>query len=49
MVESYLWWPIFLDREMTIERVRLEQKSGGRSGDFRRDAVNDPPGPSSDT
>ena len=26
-----------VDRVMTIERVRLEQKSGGRSGTFRRD------------
>ena len=26
------------DRGMTIERVRLEAKSGGRSGDFRRTA-----------
>jgi cyclic pyranopterin phosphate synthase len=25
-----------VDREMTIERVRLEEKSGGRSGLFRR-------------
>jgi cyclic pyranopterin phosphate synthase len=25
------------DRVMTVERVRLERKSGGRSGDFRRD------------
>jgi len=24
------------DRSMTIERVRLEEKSGGKSGDFRR-------------
>jgi cyclic pyranopterin phosphate synthase len=28
-----------VDRGMTIERVRLEAKSGGRSGDFRRDAA----------
>ncbi len=27
-----------VDRGMTIERVRLEAKSGGKSGDFRRDA-----------
>jgi cyclic pyranopterin monophosphate synthase len=27
-----------VDRGMTIERVRLEAKSGGRSGDFRRGA-----------
>jgi cyclic pyranopterin phosphate synthase len=26
-----------VDRVMTVERVRLERKSGGRSGDFRRD------------
>ena len=26
-----------VDRVMTIERVRLEEKSGGRSGSFRRD------------
>ncbi len=26
-----------VDRVMTIERVRLEEKSGGRSGAFRRD------------
>jgi len=26
-----------VDRGMTIERVRLEEKSGGRSGTFRRD------------
>jgi cyclic pyranopterin phosphate synthase len=26
-----------MDRVMTIERVRLEEKSGGRSGTFRRD------------
>jgi cyclic pyranopterin phosphate synthase len=26
-----------VDRVMTVERVRLEEKSGGRSGDFRRD------------
>jgi len=26
-----------VDRVMTIERVRLEEKSGGRSGPFRRD------------
>lgn len=25
-----------LDREMTIEEIRLESKSGGRSGEFRR-------------
>ncbi|MBI1322277.1 cyclic pyranopterin monophosphate synthase MoaC [bacterium] len=25
-----------LDREMTIEAIRLESKSGGRSGEFRR-------------
>ena len=25
-----------VDRVMTVERVRLEEKSGGRSGDFRR-------------
>ena len=27
-----------VDRGMTIERVRLEEKSGGKSGDFRRTA-----------
>ena len=27
-----------VDRVMTVERVRLEEKSGGRSGTFRRDA-----------
>lgn len=27
-----------VDRVMTIEQVRLEEKSGGRSGTFRRDA-----------
>jgi cyclic pyranopterin phosphate synthase len=26
-----------VDRIMTIERIRLEEKSGGRSGTFRRD------------
>lgn len=26
-----------VDRDMTIERIRLEEKSGGRSGHFRRD------------
>jgi cyclic pyranopterin phosphate synthase len=26
-----------VDRVMTVERVRLEEKSGGRSGHFRRD------------
>src|SRR5437762_1724691 len=26
-----------VDRTMTIERVRLEEKIGGRSGDFQRD------------
>ena len=26
-----------VDRVMTIERVRLEEKSGGRSGNFRRE------------
>jgi cyclic pyranopterin monophosphate synthase len=31
-----------VDRGMTIERVRLEAKSGGKSGDFRRD--DEPPG-----
>jgi cyclic pyranopterin phosphate synthase len=31
-----------VDRTMTIERVRLEEKSGGKSGDFRRD--DEPPG-----
>lgn len=27
-----------VDREMTVEQVRLERKGGGKSGDFRRDA-----------
>ncbi len=27
-----------VDRGMVIERIQLEAKSGGRSGDFRRDA-----------
>jgi cyclic pyranopterin monophosphate synthase len=27
-----------VDREMTIEAVRLDEKTGGRSGTFRRDA-----------
>jgi cyclic pyranopterin phosphate synthase len=27
-----------VDRTMTIERVRLEEKSGGKSGNFSRDA-----------
>ncbi|HVA48302.1 MAG TPA: cyclic pyranopterin monophosphate synthase MoaC [Pirellulales bacterium] len=27
-----------VDRSMTIERVRLEEKSGGRSGHYQRDA-----------
>jgi cyclic pyranopterin phosphate synthase len=27
-----------VDRSMTVERIRLEEKSGGRSGHFRRDA-----------
>lgn len=31
-----------VDREMTVEQVRLEQKGGGKSGDFRRD--DDPSG-----
>ena len=26
-----------VDRVMTIERIRLEEKSGGKSGTFRRD------------
>jgi cyclic pyranopterin monophosphate synthase len=30
------------DRSMTVERVRLEEKSGGKSGDFRR--ADEPPG-----
>jgi len=33
-----------VDRGLTIERIRLEEKSGGKSGDFRRD--DEPPGPS---
>jgi cyclic pyranopterin phosphate synthase len=28
-----------IDREMVIERVQLESKSGGRSGDFKRNSV----------
>jgi cyclic pyranopterin phosphate synthase len=28
-----------VDRVMTVERVRLEEKSGGRSGTFRRDGA----------
>ena len=28
-----------VDRGMTVERIRLESKSGGRSGDFRRTEV----------
>ncbi len=31
------------DREMVIEQIRLEEKSGGRSGHFRRDASADSP------
>ena len=27
-----------VDRVMTVERIRLEEKSGGKSGHFRRDA-----------
>lgn len=27
-----------VDREMTVEQVRLERKGGGKSGDFRRDS-----------
>jgi cyclic pyranopterin phosphate synthase len=27
-----------VDREMTVELVRLERKGGGKSGDFRRDS-----------
>ena len=27
-----------VDRDMTIEQIRLESKSGGRSGDFLRDS-----------
>lgn len=34
-----------IDREMSVERVRLVAKSGGRSGDFRRsDEPEGPPG-----
>src|ERR1700722_20020105 len=29
-----------VDRAMTVERIRLEEKSGGRSGHFVRDAGN---------
>jgi cyclic pyranopterin phosphate synthase len=28
-----------IDRGMTIERIRLEEKSGGRSGTYRRDSA----------
>lgn len=31
------------DRQMHIEQVRLEEKSGGRSGHFRRPAASDSP------
>jgi cyclic pyranopterin phosphate synthase len=36
-----------VDRGMTIERVRLEEKTGGKSGDFRHPAAtpDEPPGP----
>jgi cyclic pyranopterin phosphate synthase len=27
------------DKAMVIDQVRLEEKSGGASGDFRRDAI----------
>jgi cyclic pyranopterin phosphate synthase len=30
-----------VDRGMTIERVRLEEKAGGRSGHFRREAADE--------
>jgi len=32
-----------VDRGLTIERIRLEAKSGGKSGDFRRDDGPPPP------
>ena len=35
-----------VDRGMTIDRVRLEEKSGGRSGHYRREDVKNGPGPS---
>ncbi|GIW89130.1 MAG: cyclic pyranopterin monophosphate synthase accessory protein [Isosphaeraceae bacterium] len=31
-----------VDRELVIERVRLEEKHGGRSGSFRRDVTDQP-------
>jgi cyclic pyranopterin phosphate synthase len=31
------------DREMTITDLRLEEKSGGRSGHFRRQGTGDEP------
>lgn len=31
-----------VDRVMTIERIRLEEKSGGKSGPFRRSALSAP-------
>lgn len=34
-----------VDREMTVERVRLESKSGGKSGDYVRAAAPVPAGP----
>jgi cyclic pyranopterin phosphate synthase len=33
-----------VDRGMTIDRVRLEEKSGGRSGHYRREGGPDEPG-----
>jgi cyclic pyranopterin phosphate synthase len=33
-----------VDRGVTVEQIRLEEKSGGKSGDYRRDAA--PPGSS---
>lgn len=35
-----------VDRGMTIERVRLEEKTGGKSGDFRHpESLSEPAGP----
>jgi cyclic pyranopterin phosphate synthase len=31
-----------VDREITIEQIRLEEKAGGRSGHFRRQGTNKP-------
>lgn len=34
-----------VDRSMTIEAVQLEEKSGGRSGHYRREGANEPTRP----